>query len=180
MADHVTMTESHFNKLEREAKAAREAGLHGEAAWLTLKKHKSPLMVIGAAGVGWWLLQTDTINNLSFFKDHWWLKGALLMIIGWWLWKKQNPYAQVVLALGVVQLIDSYKAHKKEQEKEKEAGGAKKGKDASGPDESGWDTGWEGRYRWGGEAAGGEDPVLTGSERTVEMADRIFRGAVAA
>jgi hypothetical protein len=168
MADHVTMTESHYNKLEREAKAAREAGLHGEATWLTLKKNKSPLMVIGAAGVGWWLLQTDAINKLSFFKDHWWLKGALLMIIGWWLWKKQNPYAQVVLALGVVQLIDSYKAR------------PKTAKEAGDPDASGWDTGWEGRYRWGGEAAGGEEPVLTGSERTVEMADRIFRGAVAA
>jgi hypothetical protein len=174
MADqHVTMTESHYKKLEREAKAAREAGLHGEAAWLTLKKNKSPLMVMGAAGIGWWLLQTDTINKLSFFKDHWWLKGALLMIVGWWLWRKQNPYAQIVLALGVVQLIDSYKSRPKKKE-------GKDGKDSGDADESGWDTGWEGRYRWGGEAAGGDAPVLTGSGRTVEMADRIFRGAVAA
>lgn len=176
MADHVTMTESHYKKLEREAKAAREAGLHGEAALLTLKKNKSPLMVLGAAGVGWWLLQSGTLNKMSIFRDNWWLKGAVLIIIGWYLWRKQNQYAQIVLALGVVQLIDSYKARPK-------------AKETAGPeDEAGWeagedagaDTGWEGRYRWGGEAAGGNEPVLTGSGRTVEMADRIFRGAVAA
>ncbi len=173
MADHVTMTESHYKKLEREAKAAREAGLNGEAAWLTLKKNKSPLMVLGAAGIGWWLLQSETVNKMSVFKDNWWLKGAILIITGWYLWRKQNQYAQIVLALGVVQLIDSYKARPKEKTKE-----------TSDPDDAGWeaggDTGWEGRYRWGGEAAGGNDPVLTGSRRTVEMADRIFRGAVAA
>jgi hypothetical protein len=172
MADHVTMTESHYRKLEREAKAAREAGLHGEAAFLTLKKNKSPLMVLGAAGVGWWLLQSETLNKMSIFKDNWWLKGAVLIIIGWYLWRKQNQYAQIVLALGVVQLIDSYKARPKSKE-------------TGWYDDTGWDTGdddtgWEGRYRWGGEAAGGNDPVLTGSGRTVEMADRIFRGAVAA
>ncbi len=172
MADHVTMTDSHYKKLERDAKAAREAGLYGEAAWLTLKKNKSPLMVIGAAAAGWWLLQSDTISKLSFFKDNWWLKGGLLLIIGWYLWRKQNPYAEIVLALGVVQLVDSFKARPKSS------------KETADPDDTSWDTGadtgWEGRYRWGGEAAGGNEPVLTGSARTVEMADRIFRGAVAA
>lgn len=171
MADHVTMTESHYEKLQKEAKAARDAGLHGEAAWLTLKKNKSPLMVLGAAGVGWWLLQSETVSKMTIFKDHWWLKGAVLLAVGWWLWRRQNPYAQIVLALGAVQLIDSYKARPKE---------GKEGKDSGDPGDTGADTGWEGRYRWGGEAAGGDDPVLTGSGRTVEMADRIFRGAVAA
>jgi len=173
---HVTMTESHYRKLEKEAALAREQGLHGEAAWLTLKKNKSPFLVLGAAGVGWWLLQSDTFNKISVFKDHWWLKGAVLIIVGWALWKKQNPYAQIVLALGMVALVDGYKTRPKEKD------GKAAGKEAGDPYETGWDrdTGWEGRYRWGGEAAGGNDPVLTGSGRTVAMADQIFRGAVAA
>jgi hypothetical protein len=172
MADHVTMTESHYKKLEREAKAAREAGLHGEAALLTLKKNKSPLMVLGAAGIGWWILQSESLN-MSFFKKNWWLKGAVLIIIGWFLWRRQNQYAQIVLALGVAQLIDSYKSRSKTPKETSDPGDTAEW-------ETGDDTGWEGRYRWGNEVAGGNDPVLTGSGRTVEMADRIFRGAVAA
>jgi hypothetical protein len=165
------MTTNHYKELAEGAKAARKAGLYGKAVRLTLEKNKSPLMVLGAAGVGWWVLQSETLNKWSVFRDNWWLKGALMLIVGWVLWRKQNPYAQIVLALGAVQLIDSYKARPKEKE-------------TAGPEDTGWDTsedtGWEGRYRWGHETAGGNDPVLTGSGRTVEMADRIFRGAVAA
>jgi hypothetical protein len=169
MAKHVTMTEEHYQKLAADAATARKEGRYGEAFSLTMKKNKSPLMVMGAAGVAWLILESDTVKNWSVFKDNWFLKGAALIIIGWFLWRRQNPYAQIVLALGMVSLIDGYRAR------------PKKDKDTKGPDyETGWDTGWEGRYRWGGEAAGGNEPVLTGSGRTVEMADRIFRGAVAA
>jgi hypothetical protein len=169
----------------KEAIAAEEKGIpwrerarYGAKEAVT-KPLENMWMVIGSAGLGAYLLNIDALNNISIFRENWWLKSAAVLGIGWWLFNRGNAYAQIVLALGAVSLVDAYKAQKLREPNKGKAGYDAQGyplKDVAKKETSEPEAGFAGRYNWGG---GGEDWRLREGDGQ-RMADELFHNARAA
>jgi hypothetical protein len=132
---NVVMSEVDYNKLLTDARGTvTEFGARNKGALVHVGKRA--LMTVGAVGLGWWLLNHESVNKIDVFRDHWWLKPLLTLAVGWWLWRKGNPWAMTVLALGAALFVKAYLDHE-EAEKAKKAQAQKT--PASGPyfDEAG-------------------------------------------
>jgi hypothetical protein len=202
MAD-VTVNESTYDRYKRDAEAYRKQmtthrqegeaagvraykeGKKGEALMLVGGANAPALQaVIGGAAV-YWLAGSDFTKDIQVFKDHWWLKPLLIIGLGYWLWRKGNPWAAAILSSGAALFVAAWQSRSEAKKDAK--------KEAAGPEEAGWwhDGEWREhewrerpwwerdhyeRGRWvetpsGGRAFIAEGPATRAAER---MADRIF------
>lgn len=44
--------------------------------------------------------------------EPWWLRGLVVLAIGWYLWRRRNPLAMVVIALGAILLAQAGRAQR--------------------------------------------------------------------
>jgi hypothetical protein len=130
------------------------------------------LQPVLAGAVIYAVVTSDYFNKLELLKAHWSLKALLVMALGYYLFRKQSPWAQAVLAAGAILFVKAWKER------------PEKAKEAAGPDDEDagrweWDRRDDGRER--------EDErrhhVLSGHRAThnaERLADRIFEHARAA
>ncbi len=181
MADTVTMSASHYEELTNKAKGEAKAGLYGEAALSLTKRNKAALMTIAGAGIGWYFLsnaKTWRMAGIKLFDEYWWLKGLLVLAVGWYLWRKQNPYATAVIALGAALFAQSWRVQQNKAAKPEDRWEAGSMSDAGDDTGYAWDAA---SGQWVRSASGGE--VLMppgGTDRSEEFAQRVFSSARAA
>ena len=189
----VTISEGHYNRLKEdatkqraEAKLAREqAEKAGVAAWKAGRKGEG-LMLMGGANAPmlqavftgaalYWAATGDWFNKITLFKEHWWLKPLLALAFGYWLFRRQSPWAGPALATAAALFVQAWKA-RPESRKDK-------GRDTQGPDDDAgrWDWsedtyGARGRFEapHGGRAYMREGQGANDAER---IADRVFEHA---
>jgi hypothetical protein len=198
MAD-VTVNESTYDRNKRDAekfreheRALRQQGETAGIAALRAGKKGEGLMLVGGAnapalqsviaGAGvYWLASSDFTKDIQVFKDHWWLKPLLIMGLGYWLWRRNNPWASAILASGSALFAQAWKSRPESK------------KETSGPDEAGWwaegewhpherpwlERDYAERGRWVETPAGGRVFMIDGpNARAAErMAERIFEHA---
>jgi hypothetical protein len=59
------------------------------------------VLAIAGGGLGLFLSADPTDDNkIAIFRDQWWVKGLATLIAGWYLWRRGNKLAPVVLLLG--------------------------------------------------------------------------------
>jgi hypothetical protein len=192
----VTISESHYNKLkEAESKARAEAKLvreeaerAGLTAWKAGRKGEGLKLMGGAnapalqavfAGAAIYYVATgDWFSKIELFKEHWWLKPLLVLGIGYWLWRRQSPWAYAVLSAGAAMFVQAWKARP-----ESKKDGAKKDGTTQGPDDEAgrwdWSEDTYGRGRWIDTPHGGQAYLTEGAgARAAErIAERVFEHA---
>ena len=159
-------------KGEAEAIALYRQGNKGEGTLGVLGANAAMLQPVLAGAVIYAVVTSDYFNKLELLKAHWSLKALLVMALGYYLFRKQSPWAQAVLAAAAILFV---KAWKERPDKPKEA---------AGPDDEDagrweWDRRDDGREREDerrAHALGGH----RASHNAERLADRIFEHARAA
>ena len=166
MADTVTMAASHYETLTKKAHGHKEAGMYGEWGLTLAKRNKQAFTTILAGALGWYLVSNKTWSDkIALFKDHWWLKPLLVLVAGWYLWRRQNPYATIVLALGAALFAQAWKT----EQNKKNPPGTESG-DAGAPYD--WDAA---AGEWVKSGTGTPDMVMgKGNTQSERFADQVF------
>ena len=159
---------------EAEAIETYRGGNKAKGALGFLGAQAPMLQPILAGAVIYALVTSDYFNKLEFLKVHWSLKALLVMALGYYLFRKQSPWAQAVLAAGAILFVKAWKER------------PERGKEAAGPDDE--DAGrweWDRRDDWREREREDErrHHVLSGHRAThnaERLADRIFEHARAA
>jgi hypothetical protein len=130
-----------------------------------------------AGAVIYAVVTSSYFDKIEFFKNHWLLKPLLVFLLGYYLFRKQSPWAQAVLAASAIMFVKAWKER------------PENAKEAAGPDDEDagrweWDRrdSWRDRDRedWRDSQRGrliGEGRSGRNAER---LADRIFEHARAA
>lgn len=74
---------------------------------------KGVLYMVGAGAVVALLANLDNLKNSKEAKDHWWLVPMAVLVIGYMLRRRGNPYATAVLAVGGALFALGYAAQSK-------------------------------------------------------------------
>ncbi|MDC0740968.1 hypothetical protein [Polyangium mundeleinium] len=74
---------------------------------------KGILYMAGAGAVVALLANLDDLKNSKEAKDHWWLVPMAVLVIGYMLRRRGNPYATAVLAVGGALFALGYAAQSK-------------------------------------------------------------------
>ncbi len=156
----VTLPESEFQSLMAAKAKAGALALAKEGP----TSNKTLLMTIALTVGGYWLLQTDAIKKIQVFAENWYLKGLVLLLAGYWLWKKRNPWWGIVVGLGATTLAADYKTHKDEEDKKKPTSGV----DEAGAPLYDWQIGPDGRAAFGPKQR---------NDLADQMAGRVFQTA---
>jgi hypothetical protein len=169
----VTVPEGKYEQMKKQAKAHREAVGHAERSAMTHARHgqvKHALMGLGGAyapvfeavvtGAGlFWLVNSDTVTKIELFAKHFWLRGLLVIIGGFLLWRRGYTNVGIaVISTGAATLFADWKDSRKKKE-------------TAGPDEAGWyGREWEFEPRDWREQERSELP-----EGVRRIGDRVFR-----
>lgn len=112
MADTVTMDASHYEKMQAKAAGHRAEGMYGEWGLTVAKKNQVAFATLIGGAVGWYFLSNKSWSDkIALFREHWWLKPLLVLVAGWYLWRRQNKYATIVLALGAALFAQAWRAY---------------------------------------------------------------------
>ncbi len=157
---------------EAEAMEVYREGDKAKGALGVLGANAAMLQPILAGAVIYAVVTSDYFNKLELLKAHWSLKALLVMALGYYLFRKQSPWAQAVLAAGAILFVKAWKDR------------PEKAKEAAGPDDED-----AGRWEWDRRDDGREREeerrahVLGGpraAHNAERLADRIFEHARAA
>ena len=167
-------TEWNARRPEGEAEAIKvyREGDKGQGALGVLGANARALQPILAGAAIYAVVTSAYFDKLELLKAHWSLKAFLVLALGYYLFRKQSPWASAVLAAGAILFV---KAWKERPEKPKEA---------AGPDDE--DAGrweWDRRDAWREREDERRAHVLSGPRAThnaERLADRIFEHARAA
>jgi hypothetical protein len=134
---------------------------------------QAPMLQPILAGAAIYAVVTSAyFDKLELLKAHWSLKAFLVLALGYYLFRKQSPWASAVLAAGAILFVKAWKER------------PEKAKEAAGPDDED-----AGRWEWDRRDTGGEREderrahALGGpraAHNAERLADRIFEHARAA
>jgi hypothetical protein len=197
----ITITQKDYDRLKEagakaraDAKHARdEAERAGVTAWKEGRKGEglklmgganAPVLqaIFGGAAI-YYVAMSEWFANIQVFKDHWYLKPLLIIGIGYWLWRRQSPWAMALLSGGAALFVQAWK---EEQAKKKNKEAKKEGTNTSGFDDDAgrwdWSDDTYGRGRWVETPNGGRAYMTEGAgARAAErIAERVFEHARAA
>ena len=105
-----------------------------------------------AGGGLYYLSQLQSVKDIELFKNNWWLKGLLMLGLGYYLWRRGSAWASAIIASAAATLVQAYN----ERDKDKKPA-------ASAAPASGFD--WE--------DAGHEDWRLPEGHRRERIGERI-------
>lgn len=193
----VTISGRDYNKLKEtealvkaEVKAERELGKPGFfSAWqeqyktkgakgMVVDAGKAALQTVFAGALIYYVATSDWFDKIALFKDHWWMKALLVMGLGYWLYRKQSPWAAAVLSAGAAMFVQAWRARPVAKSD------AKKDATTQGPDEDagGWDwvdDTYGRRGRWQETPSGGRSYITDGhgAHAAERIAERVFEHA---
>ena len=119
---------------------------------------------------------SSMLDKIEFLKNHWVLKPLLIIALGYYLYRKNWPYAHAVLAVGAALFVKAWKER------------PEAAKEAAGPDDEDagrweWDRrdSWREREDWRAAERRAQLHSAHRAEHNAErLADRIFEHARAA
>ena len=141
---------------------------------------QAPLLHPVLAGAVIYAVVTSAyFDKLEFLKTHWLLKPLLVFVLGYYLFRKQSPWAQAVLAASAILFVKAWKER------------PQNAKEAAGPDDEDagrweWDRreSWRDRDRdrdeWRDSQRGRQMGEGRSGRNAERLADRIFEHARAA
>ena len=141
---------------------------------------QAPLLHPVLAGAVIYAVVTSSyFDKIEFFKNHWLLKPLLVFLLGYYLFRKQSPWAQAVLAASAILFVKAWKER------------PENAKEAAGPDDEDagrweWDRreSWRDRERdreeWRDSHRGRQIGEGRSGRNAERLADRIFEHARAA
>lgn len=65
----------------------------------TVRPANTVALVAGGAGLYFF---SDHSNQIAVLRDNWWARGAILLVVGYYLHRRGNSYANIIIGLGVV------------------------------------------------------------------------------
>jgi hypothetical protein len=179
-----------------EAKAAREHAEHdGIVAWKEGRKSEG-LKLMGSANAPavrsvlagaaiYYVATSDVFDKYKTFQEHWWLKPLLAVAIGYYLWRRGNPFGHAMLSTAAALFVQAYRARPKDDDKNKKPPQKADGTTQGFDDDAGrwdWSEDTYGRGRWIHTPSGAQAYITEGSgARSAErIAERVFEHARAA
>ncbi|MEP7126324.1 MAG: hypothetical protein ABJE95_35660 [Byssovorax sp.] len=190
---NVVVDEGLFHRMRHAAKEWNARRPAGEAEAIEVYKQgdkahgmlsfagaQAPLLHPVLAGAAIYALVTSSyFDKIEFLKNHWLLKPLLVFLLGYYLFRKQSPWAQAVLAASAILFV---KAWKERPENAKEAAGL----DDEDAGRWEWDRreSWRERERdreeWRDNPRGRQMGEGRSGRNAERLADRIFEHARAA
>jgi hypothetical protein len=120
-----------------------------------------------------WLAMSPYASKIELFVKNWWLRGVLVLVGGFVLWRRQSPWANAVLAAGAAIFVKDWESRSEAK------------KEAAGPGDEDAGYWWEGRHyepRWERErerelGRRRWEELPEGVRAAERMAERVFEGA---
>jgi HAMP domain-containing protein len=147
---------------------------------------KAALRTVFAGAAIYYVATSDYLDKIAVFRDHWWLKPVVVMALGYWLLRRQSPWAPAVLAAGAAMFVEAWRTRPldpKDAAAKKDAL-AKKDATTQGPDEDAGHWDWVDdtygrRGRWTETPSGGRSYVTqgNGAQAAERIAERVFQHA---
>jgi hypothetical protein len=150
---------------------------------------KAALRTVFAGAAIYYIATSDYLDKISVFRDHWWLKSLVVMALGYWLLRRQSPWAAAVLAAGAAMFVEAWRTRPSAKDAAaKDAAAknalAKKDGTTQGPDDDAGRWDWVddtyGRHgRWEETPHGGRSYVTQGhgAHSAERIAERVFQHA---
>ncbi len=64
-----------------------------------------------------WVVGLDSVNQMELVKKNWWVLPAALLLLGYYLWKRNYKYAAAVIAVGGCLLVQMWRKQSEQQKK---------------------------------------------------------------